>query len=324
MKRLIPLLLLAIPIVAYAAGSSYFIPTIEMVLDASGDPATVSHDITFTGDVELSPNTTVPAGAIDHSELTNIGINDHHVPTVDTSATTLCSGLEVLRGDGTCALVEAEGGGGAIRLALRDDFTALANGITTDFFISTTPAQHDLMLVMDGIVQHYDVDYTLTDLTISFTTAPSADTGSLFAVYHSSIPVAAQTALDSHALNADAHHGNQSLMSVSVRDQTNAASYTVIQTFVFPGSTYSDGLSRVIFNAWKDSGGGACNFRIYDVTNALTILETLNITSVLTSNIFENNIVSNIPTSPAIFEVQAQRVGGGTTCRVEYLTMVWQ
>jgi len=342
MLRLALAALLAFPGIALGAGSSYIPSPIEGV---SGGGAFIEGDLTVGGTIygAVIGETTSFADApilgdggsldhlrldtssvtllgptVDHSELTNIAVDDHHTPTVDTNAQTICSGSESLRGDGTC-VVPAGDAANLIQPFFRDDFTHLADGIETDFAISTTSADNSLLVIMDGLAQQLTTDYTITGTLISFATAPAADTGSLYAVYPASIPVITESALDTHAANPLGHSGR--MFVVHEDKSTNSASYTPLSDFVYPGSADVGAFDHAYVNYFRSSGSGSCDIRIYDATNALVIAEVTGITTASPVNIIKIDPLANIPSGSALIEIQAKRSGGGTNCDLTTTTV---
>lgn len=92
------------------------------------------------------------------------------------------------------------GGGGntftsvAFRL---NDFTAAANGVTTAFALGTNVSlSSGILVVVDGHTQLYNRDYTFTPpATITFTTAPAADSDSVFVWYTVDVTSSPQAAV---------------------------------------------------------------------------------------------------------------------------------
>ncbi len=65
---------------------------------------------TFVTNKDLHDHLGGDGAQIQHSSLGGVGANDHHTPTVDTNAGTICAAGEYLDGDGTCKI--AGGGSG--------------------------------------------------------------------------------------------------------------------------------------------------------------------------------------------------------------------
>lgn len=101
-----------------------------------------------------------------------------------------------------------------------DTFTA--NGTATTFTLGNTATQYTAMVAVDGILQKYTDDYTFSNTTLSFTTAPLAD--EIIKVYHIAEPLTttedninAVVAIDNFTAN-----GTSNTYTLSA----NATSYT--------------------------------------------------------------------------------------------------
>lgn len=95
--------------------------------------------------------------------------------------------------------------------------------------------------------------------------------------------------------------------------QVTTGTYTAGGIFEFSGT--DDVGSPTKISAVVHIGGGTdMDIRIQDVTNVNTICEKINITNV-TPTIHDLGTISNLPTGPAVFEIQFLGTGGGSKAR---------
>lgn len=89
---------------------------------------------------------------------------------------------------------------------------------------------------------------------------------------------------------------------------SNKSSYKTVTIFDFPGTDAGANPNKVIAAVSSKSGDGTVGIRIVDITNAQVIAEVAEL-SVLEDEPASYNIgsVSNLPTGPAIFEIQIKK-----------------
>lgn len=93
-------------------------------------------------------------------------------------------------------------------------------------------------------------------------------------------------------------------------NSTSQTEYTIMSTFIYPGSlVYDINSIRVIVR--KDTSVTDFQIKVFDSTNVMTIVPDTTVSdSVYTSNIYTLSPISNIPTGEAILEVQMRITGG--------------
>lgn len=88
--------------------------------------------------------------------------------------------------------IQTTAGGGGVAVAtftsnfgwIRDNFTPLANGITTTFSLSQVPTSTaGVMVILDGLQQLDGLDYSLSGQTLSMSTPPAVGSYSFYARY---------------------------------------------------------------------------------------------------------------------------------------------
>lgn len=95
--------------------------------------------------------------------------------------------------------------------------------------------------------------------------------------------------------------------------ETNSTSYSVVSRLIFCG-TNDIGTPTEIKALLEMNNTTDISCRIYDVTNAQTVVESTNLTT-NTPTIVNLGAISNISTGEAIWEVQLLRTGGGGSGR---------
>lgn len=104
--------------------------------------------------------------------------------------------------------------------------------------------------------------------------------------------------------------GAANSMQVTCRvNEGSSTSYETIQKFIFAGSILWGGIELIEALAWTEDAGKPGDIRILDVSNSLVIAELLDFTNE-TQAVLNLGTISNIPTAPAIFEVQLRRPSG--------------
>jgi len=79
--------------------------------------------------------------------------------------------------------------------------------------------------------------------------------------------------------------------------------------FKYPGSDEIGIINYIEVNSYKTSSPTSYNVRIYDNTNKTVIAEKTGLTNTAEA-LNDLETISNIPTGMALFEIQAERVGG--------------
>ena len=95
-----------------------------------------------------------------------------------------------------------------------------------------------------------------------------------------------------------------------VGEATSSTAYVALLAFRFGGSGAWGTPSEMKVVARVEQATRPGDIRIFDVTNGLAIAEVTGLTS-LVDAIVDLGIISNIPATEAIFELQAKKVGGG-------------
>lgn len=151
-------------------------------------------------------------------------------------------------GPNATTLIDLGGTGGASFSTYgRNDFTALANGVTTEFVMSTAPASASVFVVLDGLIQRDGVDYSIAGTTITMATAPASDTNSFFAAWSIS--------------NVD----GQSLTGIQ------RSSTTALPNTAFTNTSFGAATSTVTFT----SRGGRARVIFSGITSASSINRTI-------------------------------------------------
>jgi len=97
-------------------------------------------------------------------------------------------------------------------------------------------------------------------------------------------------------------------------------SYGAVSTFEFKGSNIVGVPSKIKVLESASSAVSTHDIRIYDITNAQVIAEITGLTN-MSFQLTDLGAISNIPTGPAIWELQAQRNGGGSLFKVGSITI---
>ena len=128
-------------------------------------------------------------------------------------------------------------------------------------------------------------------------------------------PVADQITIEAEA-------GQKALaISLDHGTTTNNAAYEVLCTFVWPGSDQVGVPVSIKANAFAEGGGDVGDWRVYDVTNALTIGEVIGIVSTDVANIVDLGSISNVTTGEALWEVQGRETDGGKGANFDFYSM---
>jgi hypothetical protein len=87
--------------------------------------------------------------------------------------------------------------------------------------------------------------------------------------------------------------------------------YLVIGIFRFAGSDAAGAIQKIEASGFRTGNSTSWDVKVYDVTNAQTIAEAdPGGTSLDTVETIDMGAVSNVPTGPALFEIQIKRTGG--------------
>ena len=107
--------------------------------------------------------------------------------------------------------------------------------------------------------------------------------------------------------------------------RNNSVSSTSYQrlggTFKYGGSDNVGTINYIEVISYKDEGPTSYSIRIFDRTNDLMMVEKTGLTNV-TDQINSLGTITNIPTSNAILEVQAKRIGGSGNSKNIYVEEV--
>lgn len=91
---------------------------------------------------------------------------------------------------------------------------------------------------------------------------------------------------------------------------SSSASYEAVAYVMFPGSDVFGTISSIKTQAINNTST-LFNVKIYDVTNSQTIAELTGSANTDGGAFVDMGTISNIPTGPAVFEVEVSRTGGG-------------
>lgn len=102
--------------------------------------------------------------------------------------------------------------------------------------------------------------------------------------------------------------------------KTASSTYEIAARHTYSGSNAIGAPTKIYANAWIQSDGGG-NVRIYDLTNALVIAESANITSVSGSNIVDLGSIANVPSGQAVWLIEWKNSGGTKEIYISSLSM---
>jgi hypothetical protein len=94
---------------------------------------------------------------------------------------------------------------------------------------------------------------------------------------------------------------------------STSPTYESLAHCIYAGSDAVGPVTTINLNAWKSAGAATGDVRLVDLSTGLTIVESLGITSTLENNVLDMGTISNLPTTPTVFEVQGRKSGGGIT-----------
>lgn len=103
-------------------------------------------------------------------------------------------------------------------------------------------------------------------------------------------------------------------------------SYAVLDSIMFPG-TVNVGTPTVVYLKTNFSGvGDEFQFRIYDLTNGIEVVEYSSYTSVFSGKgVFSlNDPLINLSTGPAVWEWQHRRAGAASAAFLETIMLGWE
>lgn len=103
---------------------------------------------------------------------------------------------------------------------------------------------------------------------------------------------------------------SSSTITATTTTATNVSGNGSASAIAFPGSIVANIVAFSIV-ASKNNNAASYTVQLQDITNALTIASvTVNVTA---STIYTTTTISNVPAGPAILQVQALKIGAGTT-----------
>jgi hypothetical protein len=91
--------------------------------------------------------------------------------------------------------------------------------------------------------------------------------------------------------------------------ETTSGGYASLAHFIYGGSDAVGDIVNINVNAWN-SAAGTTAVRLYDLTNAQVIAELTGINTNSEANVQSMGTITNLPTLPAVIEVQGRRVTG--------------
>ena len=126
-------------------------------------------------------------------------------------------------------------------------------------------------------------------------------------------------------LDPDKFHLDVLVEEFVLSDQSNpflnstSGAFEAKSNFIFPGTNLVTPKVWRIISSRSGAANGDANYRIFDVTNSLQIaLITRLGDGDLSLRIQSTNSLTNLPTGPAIFEIQLQQVSGTGQVRIHY------
>jgi hypothetical protein len=122
------------------------------------------------------------------------------------------------------------------------------------------------------------------------------------------------TATGSNTANWQTISGNSGSLDhifvINPRDyKVKAKTYTIMATFIFPGSNQIGTIKNVNIISYMDSKVPSYSVRLFDTTNGVTIVENTGMTDT-SQNIQTLGTVSNVPTGQSIIELQVKTDDG--------------
>lgn len=128
---------------------------------------------------------------------------------------------------------------------------------------------------------------------------------------------------DQITIESPAGGGGQKALAISLDHgtTTNNAAYEVLCTLVWPGSDQVGAPVSIRANAFAEGAGDVGDWRVYDVTNALTIGEVIGIVSTDVANIVDLGSISNVTTGEALWEIQGRETAGGKGANFDFYSM---
>lgn len=155
--------------------------------NATGTLALTS-DITGTNSGTNTGDQTITNSSDATSHTVTLSASGGSLQIIEGSNITLTTG-----GTGSAGtLTIAASGGGGTTNAYAETPAGLVNSSNTVYTLANTPADADgVIVILDGVVQYNGVDYTVTDDTITFSTAPA--TGSTIFAYYNTFTATTST-----------------------------------------------------------------------------------------------------------------------------------
>jgi hypothetical protein len=92
---------------------------------------------------------------------------------------------------------------------------------------------------------------------------------------------------------------------------TSTIGYVARAQFIYAGSTTVGPIIALKANIWKNSAIGATGqIKIVDITNGLDIATLTGVENLFDATVLDLGTITNVPTGPAVFEVQMGRSAG--------------
>lgn len=105
--------------------------------------------------------------------------------------------------------------------------------------------------------------------------------------------------------------------------ETTNNTYIVAGYLIYPGTLTAGNITSILALMYSIQSGNTYQVRVVDTTNNNTIAES-NVTSgcdMVTPKIIDLNIVSNLPTTRAVFEIQIRKDSGGNRIGIHSIQM---
>lgn len=180
--------------------------------------------------------------------------------------------------------------------------TTYTKSLSTDFGGSLSTSQLHAEIEADTnittILESIDLDGDVVEIT--FAAALSAGE---------------ETALDNLIAShiKDTSKPKTNFYTVNPRlDFVHTTSYKSTGAFKFPGSTAAGIIDYIEIISHMDEACTSYSIRVYDLTNGAILAEATGLDNT-SAKIQDLGVISNIPSDPAVLEVQLKRVGGSNS-----------
>lgn len=110
-------------------------------------------------------------------------------------------------------------------------------------------------------------------------------------------------------VNGNAVDTTKDVDNLYINRNTSNASYATLGEFIYSGTSTEGAITAMNVVASFQTLATSYSLRVYDVTNAQVIAEVTGLTTI-PATMQNLGTVSNLPSGPAIFQLQAKRVGG--------------